>query len=32
MPIEQLAPELANIIDPAAEIRELGSGDRKSVV
>lgn len=26
MPIEQLAPQLANIIDPAADIRELGSG------
>ena len=26
MPIEQLAPELANIVDPGAEIKELGNG------
>ena len=26
MPIEQLAPELANIVDPKAEIKELGNG------
>jgi gluconolactonase len=26
MPIEQLAPELANIVDPKAEIKELGHG------